>query len=149
MFLEEVFVAYVVGATSRDGTSYRAYIDPPSAAHARSMIVGERAAFAAWSDGAQVRARAKLFLEGGEPFDNGLSTISTPLADMVVVRNRIAHRSGRARDRFLDLVRRRHGSVAPGMSAGRFLLSPGTGPHTNRLEEYVVILRGAATLIVP
>jgi hypothetical protein len=149
VFLEEVFISYLMGAPSRDGTTYVTYVAAPSASHARSMVIGERGAFSAWSDGRQVRARANLFFDAGEPFDNGLSTISTALSDMVIVRNRIAHRSGRALERFLGLVRQTHGSVPRGMSAGRFLLAPGASPTTTRLEEYVVVLRGASQLIVP
>lgn len=149
VFLEEVFMAYALGGASRDGSHFVCYMAAPDSSHAREMVKGESRGFVAWADPNGVLKRARLFFDGGEPFETALSTISTPLNDMVVVRNRVAHRSGRAADRFLELVRRQHGAVTRGMSAGRFLLSPGTNPNQRRLDEYVVLLRAAGAIIVP
>ena len=149
VFLEEVFMSYALGATSRDGSRFPCYIVAPTASHARDMVKGESRTFVAWANPDAVLKRAHLFFEGAEPFETALSTISTPLNDMVVVRNRVAHRSGRAANRFLELVRKQHGSVARGMSAGRFLLGPGTNPAHRRLDEYVILLRSAGRILVP
>jgi hypothetical protein len=149
VFLEEVFMAYAMGEASRDGSEFLCYMAAPDPAHARDMVKGEGRAFVPWADPSGVLKRARRFFNGGEPFETALSMISTPLNDMVVVRNRVAHRSGRAADRFLELVRRQHGAGARGMSAGRFLLAPGTNPNQRRIDEYVFLLRAAGVMIVP
>jgi hypothetical protein len=62
---------------------------------------------------------------------------------------RVAHRSGGSSERFLALVRRLNGAVAPGMTPGRFLLAEGLTVGVRRLDEYARILRVAGTQIAP
>ena len=149
VFLEEIFLSYAQGKAAPGGTVFPSYVAAPTQAHLRDMLRGERRPFVSWSNPTDVTRRAGLYLKDGEPFQSALATISTPLNDMITVRNRIAHRSGTAATRFLALVRQRHGSVQPGMSPGRFLLAPGTNPASRRLDEYVVLLKTTARAIAP
>lgn len=149
VFLEEVFVCYALGKPAPNGTTFETYVAPPNEAHARGMITGEGRAFVSWNRPKAVRERAQLFFREGEPFSPALLTISTILSDMIVVRNRIAHRSTSARAKFLDLVRLRLGSVPPGISPGRFLLAPGVTPTLRRIDEYLTELRVVARQIAP
>jgi hypothetical protein len=143
-FLEEIFICYGCGREACDGTRFTTFVAPPNEQHLREMIVGERRAYASWSVVDDVRRRATIFFSGGEPFVPVLDSASTALKDMVVVRNRIAHRSPSASKKFLSLVQQRHGTVQPGMSPGRFLLREGTDQSMRRLDEYSEVLRLAA-----
>lgn len=146
-FIEEVFVSYARGKAACDGTVFPCFLSAPTEAHLRNMIIGERRGFAPWSDVSSVRKRAKLYFPDGEPFVNVLDSASTALNDMVIVRNRIAHRAPSASRKFLDLVQSRHGTIPPGINPGRFLLGPGTNPSMRRVDEYVEVLRLAARQI--
>lgn len=148
IFLEETFYAYMLNKAAPDGSTFRRYIAPPNIEHARKIIRGQRQ-FSAWAQGVEVMDRAQLYFENGEPFVTGLATAGSDLADMVVVRNRIAHGSGTAKSKFLDLVRRKHGSVPQGTNAGRFLLGTDTGFTENRFNAYLGVLTGASRLIAP
>jgi hypothetical protein len=148
-FLEEMFMAYAQGQAAPGGTVFPSYLSAPTQVKTRAIVRGERRAFVSWADASQVTARAKMYFEDGEPFDTVLGTAGTALADMVTVRNRIAHRGGTAAEKFLTLVRQRLGSVQPGMSPGRFLLGPGTNPANRRIDEYLTVLRTAGNSLAP
>lgn len=148
VFLEETFYAYMLQKPAPDGTVFTRYISPRDEQHARDIIRGERR-FATWSRGADVIKRAELFFERGEPFSSGLGAAGGDLADMVVVRNRIAHQSGTAKTKFLDLVRRKHGSVPRGTSAGRFLLGTDATATTNRFEAYLRVVSAVSRVVAP
>jgi hypothetical protein len=90
-----------------------------------------------------------MFLRDGEPYAQALANVSSDLADMVKIRNRIAHRSERATAEFLELVRRKLGHVPQGMSPGRFLRGTDAGATVRRLDAYLVQLRLTAAAIVP
>lgn len=149
VFLEECFLSYAEGALSPSGNTFPCFLSAPSRNHIQAIIKGERRSYAAWVNHQQVIERAKLYFEGGEPFDAALSTVSSALSDMIVVRNRIAHRSGSSSEKFLALVRRLNGAVAPGMTPGRFLLAEGLTVGVRRLDEYSRILWAAGTQIAP
>lgn len=140
-YLEELFVCYARGMPAADGTRFPCYLAAPNTAHLRVIIVGERRGFASWSDASQVRKRSRLYFSDGEPFVSVLDNASTSLDDMSIVRNRIAHRSGTAAKKFLDLVRARTGTIQPGVNPGRFLLARGADPSRRRLDEYLEVLR--------
>lgn len=148
IFLEETFYAYMLRKPAPDGTTYRRYVAPKNTDHAQKIIRGQRR-FSAWTNSDEIVRRAELYFDSGEPFTSGLGTISSDLADMVTVRNRIAHRSGSAKTRFLELVRRKHGSVPQGTNAGRFLLGTEAGSSENRFKAYLGILVGASRIIAP
>jgi hypothetical protein len=148
VFLEECFYAYMLGKESPCGSTFRRYVTPTDARHARRLVKGARK-FSTWADSTDVAARAKLFFRDGDPFATALGAASSDLADMVKIRNRIAHRSGTAKSEFLDLVRRRHGSVPPGTNAGRFLLGIDSGATANRFSNYLAVIQAGSRVIAP
>lgn len=148
VFLEEIFYAYMLHKPAPDGTIYARYVSPRDEQHARDIIRGEKR-FATWARGSEVIKRAELFFERGEPFSSGLGAASSDLADMVVVRNRIAHQSGMAKTQFLELVRKRHGSVPRGTSAGRFLLGTDATATVNRFDTYLQVVYAVSRLVAP
>jgi hypothetical protein len=147
IFLEECFLAYASGSETPSGTTYTCFLAAPNRESTKAILVGERRAFATWTNPKDVTQRAQLYFEKGEPFASALATAGGALADMVVVRNRIAHRSGTAAQNFLSLIRRRYGSVQPGMSPGRFLLGPAPNPVRRQIDDYVIVLKAASRQI--
>lgn len=148
VFLEETFYAYMLRKPAPDGTLFQRYVNPVSDEHARKIVRGQRR-YAMWAKSKEVIGRAELFFDHGEPFASGLGAASSDLADMVVVRNRIAHQSGNAKADFLDLVRRKHGSVPRGTNAGRFLLGSEPAATQNRFEDYLEVITAVSRVIAP
>lgn len=148
VFVEETFYQYILGRTAPNGTIYRRYLTPRSMVHAKQIVRGGRP-FVTWTDPGRIIDRAELFLRDGEPYATALGSASSDLADMVKIRNRIAHRSERASDEFLELVRRKLGSVPQGTSPGRFLRGTDTGAAANRFDTYLALLQVLSGVIVP
>lgn len=148
VFLEETFYQYALGRAAPDGSQFPRYLTPTSMDHAKRVIRGGRA-FVTWTDAGRVTERAEMFLRDGEPYATALGNASSDLADMVKIRNRIAHRSERATEEFLELVRRKLGYVPQGMSPGRFLRGNDPGVAARRFDAYLAILRVTAAVISP
>jgi hypothetical protein len=148
VFLEETFYAYMLHKPSPNGTVFKRYVAPKNDGHARDIVRGQRR-YATWAKGKEVIGRAELFFDQGEPFASGLASASGDLADMVIVRNRIAHQSGTAKTNFLELVRRKHGSVPRGTNAGRFLLGSEPTAGQNRFDEYLSVISAVSRVIAP
>ena len=148
VFLEGTFYAYMLGKGSPDGTKFGCYVSPRDEQHARDIIRGNRR-FATWARSGDVIQRAELYFNNGEPYSSALGSASSDLVDMVIVRNRIAHQSGSAKSNFLDLVRRKHGSVPQGTNAGRFLLGSDVGASENRFEQYLGVISAVSKVVAP
>jgi hypothetical protein len=148
VFLEEAFYQYILGRAAPDGTQYARYLQPRNMTHAKQVIRGGRA-FVTWTDTRSIIDRAEMFLRDGEPFATALGNASSDFADMVKIRNRIAHRSDRATADFLELVRRTLGSVPQGMSPGRFLRGTDPANAARRFDNYLTVVRVTAAAIVP
>jgi hypothetical protein len=148
VLLEESFYQYALGRPAPSGARFPCYLTPNSMEHAKQVIRGGRG-FVTWTDSSRIIERAEMFLRDGEPYATALGTISSDLADMVKIRNRIAHRSERATEDFLALVRRKRGYVPQGESPGRFLRGTDAGAADRRFDVYVAMLRITAAQIVP
>ena len=69
---------------------------------------------------------------------------------MNTIRNRIAHKSKKARDRFDDFIRREFGHGIRGMTPGRLLLATNTFPSrvtTTYFDYYLQIIRATSQRI--
>lgn len=147
-FLEQSFLRYLVGARSRSGQAPTKYVNPKNLDHARQVVCSGREYFQ-WNSASKVVQIAETYFRDGEPFKPILEGISAELKDMATIRNRIAHRSTSARDRFNSLVRKNFGHGKPGMTPGRFLLTSTTpSSQSSFFDDYTQTISAASFLIV-
>ena len=112
-------------------------------------ILKQKQRFVDWTIGDDVINRAKVCFRNGEPFVGGMGRSLNHLANMKIVRNRIAHISGGTNKAFQNLVRQEMGHGQKGMVPGKFLMEkiPPTST-TSLLQNYGNILLTAARIIV-
>ncbi len=107
--------------------------------------------FAEWSDYGIVVKRADEFLGGGHRFASPLPQ-SEDIAKLKRVRNAIAHKSDKAWDSFVSLVRNAPFALAPaqrrGITPGRFLYAHQWN-GTTVMHNSLAVLRAGATSLVP
>jgi hypothetical protein len=122
-FLEGTFSRFLCGASSISGRRPKLYASPRNIDHARKMIIGfERGdRFADWSQRHKVTDRAELLFRDGSPFRTPIQAAGTELDEMRAIRDRIAHRSDKARNQFNGVVHKKLGTALM-LNPGRFLL---------------------------
>jgi hypothetical protein len=152
-FLEESFILFSLGHRPPRGRAPHRFTFPPNRRAAEEWILPEDSRsrpHASW-DASAVRGRARRFFKNGAPFEMALGAKQTALQDARTIRNRIAHDSASAEERFQGLVRRALGSVPSGLTVGSFLDSdvPGAAPRQSFLDHYLDIIDLIVTQIVP
>jgi hypothetical protein len=133
-FVEESFLRYMCGAAAENGCSPILTLGPcRNRAHALAVLtapfgvsVGSRNL--QWHDFKWVQHVAKVFFRRGEPYSLVQPRLIELLNDAVVIRNRVAHNSAKARKAFKRIANRMLGctETAPlpkGFSPGRLLVS--------------------------
>jgi hypothetical protein len=152
-FLEESFILFSLGQRPPRGRAPYRFTFPPNRKAAEEWILPEDTrsrSYASWDPGA-VRVRAGRFFKDGAPFEMALSAKQTALQDARTIRNKIAHDSASAEQRFQNLVRQKLGAVPSGLTVGSFLDTdvPGAAPRQSFLEHYLEIIDLVVTQIVP
>lgn len=147
-FLEETFVNYMLGEKSLQGNILQRYVSPRDLDHAHSMVVGGMR-YADWSTPDVVRKLAKLFFDGGEPYETVLAQIHTDLLDLKTVRNAAAHLSSATSAQLDAVATRVLMSPATGMTVARFVLhsNPKSATGESMIQTYSATLQTAAHLI--
>jgi hypothetical protein len=153
-FIRELLIADL--ATSRDGfvlcdvRQFRVQGAPWRLAEAILFHPDHPDKFVEWDYG-YVCSRADNFLPAGHRFIVGLPR-KVELDRLKRIRNAIAHKSDRAWDSFVSLVRGAPFSLTAtqmrGITVGRFVAAH-TWNNNDVLEESIGILRGYATALVP
>jgi hypothetical protein len=154
-FLESSFEQYLIlGERSLSRIRTRAIITDIQTA--RDLIRSGKN-YADWSDVDEVRKRASLFLRDGKPFEIPLVAVKAHLERMKTIRNRIAHSSQHADEKFARLLRQLSG-YSRDVSAGAFLLasppssalpaSASASAFTSAFQMYASVLLTAASTIV-
>lgn len=149
-FIESVFLRYMCGAQAPGGND-PVLIGPaqPNVVAAMNQLLRPNWAYLQW--GAQNTLDwANKWFQDGEPFSTAIGAIRQTVDDVAAVRNRFAHRSHAAEQRFRNVVRGRLGFVPRGMTAGRFLLTPNpnAAQPQNFLELYANTLIAAGAAVV-
>jgi hypothetical protein len=152
-FLEESFILFSLGHRPPRGRAPRRFTFPPNRKAAEEWILPEDTRsrpYASWDPGS-VRHRASRFFKDGAPFEIALSVKQAALQDARTIRNKIAHDSARAQERFHTLVRQKLGSLPSGLTVGGFLDTdvPGVAPRQSFLEHYLEMIESVVTQIVP
>lgn len=158
LFLDSSFIAWVVtGTTYRwEGKKITSHLRVREDDLARRILLGDKNAFVDWTDPDMIQKRAKLFFADGDPFDSCIGAARIHLGHMKTIRNRLAHSSGPAKERFQDLLRSFYGT-AVNMSCGALLrqtrlppglpAAPGTNLNQTVASFYTGILRNTAVRI--
>lgn len=148
-FLEESFVLYLLGKNAPRGRPPRRFAMPPTRSAAQ-LFVAEGREHTKW-DVASASNRAERFFAGGRPFAGPLRSNQSHLSDAGTIRNAVAHKTPRAREKFEALVRRELGALPPNMTVGGFLntTKPSSIPLLSYLEFYLDRTEFIAKQIVP
>lgn len=150
-FLETVFLRYMCGAACSTGFA-PILLEPPARTipNAFASLLDPGQTYLTWQPH-QVLSRSTLYFRAGEPFSTAVGAITQTLEDIAIVRNRFAHRSEWARNKFRGLIIRVWGNVPRGISPGRFLLRQHPDPNAGGvtfIEFYANSLIGAGRSIV-
>jgi hypothetical protein len=147
-FLESTFVNYMIGAQSLQNNVLPRYVSPRDLDHAHSMVVGGMR-YADWSTPEVVRKLAKLFFDGGEPYETVLAQIHTDLLDIKTVRNAAAHLSSTTSTQLDSVASRVLSTPVAGMTVARFVLhrDPRSATGESMMQTYNATLKAAAHLI--
>lgn len=146
VFLEDSFVAYLTGGTGLSGKKAKAKVIAKTGVQARSVLLGGQD-FLTWISADAVKKRAEVWFIDGEPYVAALNAL-TSHKEIRIVRNRIAHNSGEAKDKFAVLRKQKvtNSAARHGMGPGGFLARP-VGGQLTQFDAYVSAMRAAATSI--
>lgn len=150
-FVESTFIRYICGGITASG--YAPVLMNPrfrTTNSAFTTLLGN-ANYINWNPGS-ITTRADLYFDTGEPYSMAIMSIRQTLDEIVVVRNRYAHRSQYTYQEFQSVVRRYLGYMPQGITPGRFLLTinPSYGDSNIMfIEHYANSLLTAARTIIP
>lgn len=143
-FLENLCIAYMLGAPDMSGTRPKRYVLPRDRAHALQLIQNGKL-FPDWTNIDTVANYSDMFFEGDGLFKvlKGMN----PITEIKTIRNAIAHASGMAAAKFSSLVRGKNMPMSDEMTPARFLCE--NRPHRTQTycEYYIEYLRDAAGML--
>lgn len=121
-FLENCFIAYMLGVQTTSGFAPVRYVFPNDQQHALDMILAGREYFP-WTAPGALRRQSLLCFQDGRPFRQILDEATTELQEMNTVRNSVVHRSRVAVEKFKSLVRDKMLTAPPDVTPASFLLT--------------------------
>ncbi len=153
VFLEESFILYLLGKKPPRGRPPYRYVAPTTREIAEQLLIPEGNRYIKWATVSLVASRAERFFRSGRPFSSALNSRTAMFAEIVKLRNAIAHWQSSAQDKFKDLVRNKTltGTFPPNLTVGGFLSMriPTSTPPVTFFEDYLNRVRIAADEIVP
>lgn len=148
-FLENTFIAYMMGHISENGVSVNRYVNPTDRDHAYNLIKNVTT-YPDWTDLDKILINAQNFFENGGPFQI-LRTLKGELNAIKKIRNAIAHTSYSAKKDFENLVRGKVGYLPTDISPVKFISEHKTGKKRGDptyFEHYVEFLKDTASILV-
>ena len=148
-FLENIFIAYMLGNKSDNGTAIIKYVSPRDAEHAYNLIKSITP-YPDWTDIDKILINAENFFEDGGPFSL-LKTLKSEINAVKKIRNAIAHTSRKANQDFENLVRGKVGHLPADISPARFISDYKNGTRRNSptyFEHYIEFLKNSSTMLV-
>jgi len=148
-FLENIFIAYMQGNKSDNGSAITTYALPRDDMHAYNLIKNVTA-YPDWTDISKILVNAENFFEDGGPFKL-LETLKGDIIALKKIRNAIAHTSKKAREDFENLVRGKCGHLPNGITPAKFVSEYKIGNRRidpTYFEYYVNFLKDSATMLV-
>lgn len=145
VFLEEVFVRYLLGHTSTAGKGAQRLALPPNDQHAIELLIGTQK-YVDWANPEIVRKLAKLVFINGDPILPIIGSIQTDLFDLKTVRNGAAHLTSTTSKQLDALASRKLGGARVNIAVSDFLSSvdPGSASGATILAGYLALLDAAA-----
>ncbi|MCE0958735.1 hypothetical protein [Pseudomonas putida] len=130
-FVGRSFVRYMAGASTPTYTPILKIGSCKSIDHAIDVLAGEHnfdltKKYFTWTKYVEVRSRANVFFERGEPYTKIPQIFEQRLSDAVMIRNRVAHSSDKCVKDFAIVARRlmgiaNSGKLPQGTSVGKLL----------------------------
>ena len=148
-FLESIFIEYMCGGKSANGSAAVRYVFPTGAEHAYQLVQNVNA-YPDWADLEKVSKNANNFFENGGPF-GVLNTMKAEINAIRKVRNAIAHTSKNATEKFEDLVRGKVGYLPERITPAKFLSEYKIGKRKKDptfCEHYIEYLKSVAGILV-
>lgn len=146
-FLENSFVAYMSGATTKRSKP-NLYLKKINKKHALQILCGTLE-YPDWTKIEDVCTLTKLYFVKGGPFLLPLQEIEVYFNEMKKVRNAIAHISVNAKDRFYSLVKAKLPTFRRDICPGEFLSNRVSKRQKESFfEYYVTFLKIAADKII-
>lgn len=131
------------GATYVDGTSPKLLVTPaPSTAAAEHILRNHgrnKQAKLNWSKASSIVNSVKFAVDPTDHFCVTMRNLGTPIAEVVAVRNRIAHNNSSSRKAYSNIVKRRYGASQNHITPGILLVSDRFSPPL--VEQYIASLR--------
>ncbi|UEP31768.1 hypothetical protein [Burkholderia sp. B21-007] len=114
-FLEAAIIDFMMGDPTLNGQQPVKYVNPTSRDQSGQMVVHINKYFD-FANHEYVKKLAKLYFDGGYPFDGPLNSILVDLVDLKTIRNACAHLSSTTRTALQSLATRIFGQPHPGIS---------------------------------
>lgn len=148
-FIEDIFIAYMLGNSSSTGNPCERYVSPVDEEHAYRMVKGINQ-FPEWSNINSIQTCANNFFENGKPFSKLLQMQET-LNALRRIRNALAHASKDAKLKFEKLVQGKIGRLPDGITPAEFLIEYKLERTRNSpyyYEYYINFLKETARYLV-
>ncbi len=148
-FLENIFIAYMLGNKSDNGMTVVKYVSPIDNDHAYKLIKNVTL-YPDWTDIDKILINADNFFKNGGAFKI-LRTLKGELNAIKKIRNAIAHTSQKAKQDFENIVRGSVGHLPANITPVKFLSEYKKGTRRNSptyFEYYIEFLRDSATMLV-
>ena len=148
-FLEDIFIAYMLGDQSVRGSAVKVYVSPVDEQHAYRLIKNIMT-YPEWAEISKIQINAENFFENSGPFIL-LPTLRADINGLRKIRNAIAHSSKKAQEDFENLVRGRVGHLPDHITPAKFVSEYKVGPRRSDptfFQYYVEFLKGSAAMLV-
>src|SRR3989344_1293832 len=86
IFIEEAFIGYMLGQTSRNKFKPKKYVLPKDEQHARKMTLQDYSEYTDWASPDKIKRRAEYCFKNGEPFTTNISSRQQMLQDIKTIR---------------------------------------------------------------
>lgn len=138
-FLESVFIAFIQGELTMEGTQIPKFVSPRDEKHACDLLIGTNTYFD-WSNPELVRKLSKLFFEETNPINQNLLSISDSLFDLKTIRNAAAHISSTTQKKLDGVASKLLGHTQVGISVTSLITSIRPSEADTFWEYYVKLL---------
>lgn len=150
LFLEDVLLCILNGDSVISGDPILPKLILPNKDLIRDIIYQDKN-YIEWTDETIIKKRFERHLTSPNRIIDTLNTISVELKDITKVRNFIAHSSGVAKSKYIDLVRARLGGNPDTKRASTFLKSitnDPSEPNQTYFDKYIGTLEIAAEKMI-
>lgn len=147
-FVEASIGDFMMGEATISGSNPVRYVVPPSRDHSERMVIHMNRYFD-YASHENVKKLARLFFDGGYPFDTPINSLTQELSDLKIMRNACAHMSSTTKAALEGLGLRIFGSPKAGITVYQMLTAddPRTNPRVTVYASYRDKLLVAAGLV--